>query len=104
MSLEDNLVYTASTLCVISLIPEVYIAFKNKGTEISYGFLCIQITATTIWIAYEVVIDSIPLLIADSCILGQLLFLCTYKYISTKKKKMKVHPLGVGIVPQGGTP
>ena len=91
MSLEDSLGYTASSLCVISLIPEVYVAVKNKNTDITYGFLFIQLTATSIWIAYEVVINSVPLLIADSCILGQIIFLCIMKCVASKKK-VKVHP------------
>lgn len=91
MLLENSLGYTASTLCVISLIPEVYNAFKNKDTEITYGFLIIQLSATSIWIVYEVIINSVPLLIADSCILLQIIFLCGIKFVSSKKK-VKVHP------------
>ena len=91
MSIENSLGYTASSLCVISLIPEIYIAVKNKETKITYGFLFIQLTATSIWIAYEVIIDSIPLLIADSCILAQIIFLFILKCV-TNKKKIKIHP------------
>ena len=93
MSLENTLGYTASSLCVISLIPEIYVAVKNKETKITYGFLFIQLTATSIWIAYEVIIDSIPLLIADSCILAQIIFLFIMK--CGLSKKTKVHPLPV---------
>ena len=53
--------------------------------------LFIQLTATSIWIAYEVIIDSIPLLIADSCILAQIIFLFILKCV-TNKKKIKIHP------------
>lgn len=91
MSLENSLGYSASTLCVISLIPEVYYSIKNKGTQITYGFLFIQIGATSLWIAYEVIINSVPLLIADSCILAQLIFLCIMK-CSSQKKNNKIHP------------
>ena len=91
MSIENSLGYTASSLCVISLIPEIYIAVKNKETKITYGFLFIQLTATSIWIAYEIIIDSIPLLIADSCILAQIIFLFILKCV-TNKKKIKIHP------------
>ena len=91
MSLEHSLGYSASALCVISLIPEVYTSIKNKGTQITYGFLCIQIGATTLWIAYEVLINSVPLLIADSCILAQLIFLFIMKFASNKKN-MKIQP------------
>ena len=91
MSLENSLGYSASTLCVISLIPEIYYSIKNKGTQITYRFLCIQIGATSLWIAYEVIINSVPLLIADSCILAQLIFLCVMKCASNKRK-LKVHP------------
>ena len=91
MSLENSLGYSASTLCVISLIPEVYYSIKNKRTQITYGFLLIQIGATSLWIAYEVIINSVPLLIADSCILAQLIFLCIMKCASQKKNN-KIHP------------
>ena len=90
MSTEDTLGYTASGLCVISLIPEIYTAYTKQECNIGYLFLFIQFTATTLWIAYEVLIESVPLLIADTCILGELVFLI---YIKSSRKDNRVHPL-----------
>lgn len=79
--------YCASSFYIISVMPEIYYTFKKKGNDISVFFLITQIIATTLFLIYEILINTIPLIIADSFILSELCLLFYLKLIYKRKGK-----------------
>ena len=85
MVLKNDIIgYTASTLYVISLFPELYSVYKNKCCNLSIYFLVFQIITTILFITYDILIDVMPLLIADTTLLVELIFLLFFKYTCKK--------------------
>tara|TARA_Y100000590_G_scaffold15425_1_gene18532 strand:- start:2093 stop:2392 length:300 start_codon:yes stop_codon:yes gene_type:complete len=88
---HESIGYTASAFHIISIIPEIYYAVKTDGTGISIYFILLQIISTIIFIAYEYLIYEIPLIVADTCLLTELLILLGLK-LKYNKKKLKCEP------------
>lgn len=87
---NDIIGYTASTFYVISLFPELYSVYKNKCCNLSFYFLIFQMITTILFITYDILIDVIPLLIADTTLLVELIFLLIFKYTCKKKNKTNI--------------
>ena len=87
---NDIIGYTASTFYVISLFPELYSVYKNKYCNLSFYFLIFQMITTILFITYDILIDVIPLLIADTTLLVELIFLLIFKYTCKKNKNNMV--------------
>jgi uncharacterized protein with PQ loop repeat len=86
---QDVLGYIASSLYVISLFPEIYVVYKTKQCNLTIYFLLFQMLTTTLFIIYDVLINVTPLLVADSILMVELVYLVGYKVITTKKNKQK---------------
>ena len=86
---QDILGYIASSLYVISLFPEIYVVYKTKECNLTIYFLLFQMLTTTLFIIYDVLINVTPLLVADSILMVELVYLVGYKVITTKKNKQK---------------
>ena len=86
---QDVLGYIASSLYVISLFPEIYVVYKTKECNLTIYFLLFQMLTTTLFIIYDVLINVTPLLVADSILMVELVYLVGYKVITTKKNKQK---------------
>ena len=82
---NDIIGYTASTFYVISLFPELYSVYKNRCCNLSIYFLIFQMVTTILFITYDILIDVIPLLIADTTLLVELIFLFIFKFTCKKK-------------------
>ena len=86
MVLKNDIVgYTASGFYIISLFPELYSVYKNKECNLSIYFLIFQIITTILFITYDILIEIIPLLVADITLLIELLILIGLKYVYKKK-------------------
>ena len=80
--------YIASGFYILSLFPEIYTILKEKKCNLSYYFIFFQIITTILFIAYDILIESIPLLISDVVLIFELLFIISFKikYKSIKKE------------------
>ena len=83
MVLQNDIIgYTASLFYIISLFPELYEVYINKECKLSIYFLLFQVITTILFITYDLLIEIMPLLIADSTLLFELviLIMCKIKY------------------------
>ena len=83
---HESIGYTAATFHIISIIPEIYYAVKTDGTGISIYFIGLQIIATVLFLVYETLIYKVPLIVADGCLLTELLILLGLKLKYNTKK------------------
>lgn len=90
--------YTASGFYILSLFPEIYSIVKEKKCNLSYYFIFFQIVTTILFIAYDILIDTIPLLISDVVLLVELLFIICFKINYQTKNKKQNHIIGISIV------
>ncbi len=74
--------YSAAAFLSILFIPQVYKTFKTKDVNgLSYMFLFLQIITSALFITYGFLIDSIPVIIANTSTL-----LCNILLIFAKVK------------------
>ena len=72
----DALGFVGGILLVIGFIPQVYVVFKKrKVDDVSLIFIIFQILTCIILMTYTTIIGAIPLFIANTGILFQLLLL-----------------------------
>lgn len=80
--LSDIIGYTAAGFLSILFIPQVYRTFKTKDTNaISYFFLILQVFTSSLFITYGYLIDSIPIILANTSTL-----VCNFFLIFAKLK------------------
>lgn len=82
---NDSIGYVASSFYIISLFPELYEVYKTRECKLTIYFLLFQILTTILFIVYDVLIDVIPLLVADTTLLAELLVLVFLKFKCKKK-------------------
>ena len=76
---NDIIGYVASSFYIISLFPELYAVYVNRECKLSIYFLIFQIITTVLFIVYDILLDIIPLLVADVTLLIELFFLVGFK-------------------------
>lgn len=88
--IKDILGYCAAASLVITLLPQLYYTFKKKkADDISYGFLCLQVTTCFLFLIYGILLKETPLIIANTLVLTQSFMLSIMKwYFSFKNKSM----------------
>ena len=80
--LSDIIGYMAAGFLSVLFIPQVYRTFKTKETKaISYFFLILQVFTSSLFITYGYLIDSIPVMLANTSTL-----LCNFLLIFAKLK------------------
>jgi uncharacterized protein with PQ loop repeat len=84
---NDIIGYVASAFYIISLFPELHAVYVNKVCNLSMYFLVFQIVTTLLFIVYDILIDIIPLLVADVTLLFELIFLVVFKVTYRSKEK-----------------
>lgn len=87
---NDIIGYTASSFYIISLFPELYYLYINKKCNLSIYFLFFQVVTTILFITYDILIDVIPLLVADVTLLTELFILIFFKFYLKSEKKVIV--------------
>ena len=85
---NDIIGYTASSFYIVSLFPELYSVYINKECNLTIYFLLFQIITTILFITYDVLLNMIPLLIADTTLFVELIFLVFFK-LTCKGLKQK---------------
>ena len=81
--------YVASTCYVVSLFPEIYVVHKTKECNLTIYFLLFQVLTTALFISYDLMMELMPLLFADSLLMIELFYLIGFKFITRNKKKLK---------------
>ena len=81
--------YLASTCYVVSLFPEIYIVHKTNQCNLTMYFLLFQVLTTGLFISYDLLMDLMPLLIADCLLMVELFYLISYKFITRNRIKIK---------------
>ena len=80
MSIEI-LGFIGGMFLVVGFIPQVYVVFKSKKVDdISLLFIIFQIITCVILMSYTMIINALPLFIANTGILTQLLMLLYAKF------------------------
>ena len=77
--------YLASTCYVLSLFPEIYIVYKTNQCNLTIQFLLFQVLTTGLFISYDILMNLIPLLVADTLLMVELFYLISYKFITRKR-------------------
>ena len=86
----DILGFVGGLLLVIGFIPQVYVVFKNrKVDDLSLIFIIFQILTCIILMTYTNIIGALPLFIANTGILFQLILLLYAKL--SFKTNYKIH-------------
>ena len=83
----ETIGYIASAFYIVSLSPELYTVYKTRECNLTFYFIMFQIVTACLFITYDVMINVIPLLIADVVFLLELLFLILFKLFYEKKNK-----------------
>jgi MtN3 and saliva related transmembrane protein len=62
----DHLGFLAATLTTISFIPQVWLVWRQRSAAgISAGMYCIFTLGVALWLAYGIMIASVPVIIAN---------------------------------------
>jgi uncharacterized protein with PQ loop repeat len=87
---NDAIGYIASSFYIISLFPELHAVYVNRECNLSMYFLIFQIVTTLLFIIYDILIEIIPLLVADVTLLIELLILIWFKLTCKGKNKLAI--------------
>ena len=67
MTFVDIIGFAAGALTTISFLPQIIKAWKTKHTsDISLGMFVILTTGIFLWLAYGILINSLPIIIANA--------------------------------------
>ena len=68
--------YLGAFFLTVTLIPQLILTFRSKKTDdISYGFIALQIITCIFFLIYGILLEAMPLILANSTVLTQLLLL-----------------------------
>jgi len=78
---KNILGYSAAVSLIITLIPQLYYTYKRKkADDISYFFLGLQILTCTLFLIYGILLEELPLILANTLVLLQSFTLFLFKY------------------------
>ena len=80
--------YVASTCYVVSLFPEIYVVHKTKRCNLTIYFLLFQVLTTALFISYDLLMELMPLLVADTLLMVELFYLIGFKFVTRNRNKM----------------
>ena len=85
--LTDTFGYLAAVTLTITLIPQLYLTLKTKKVEnLSLGFLLLQQLTCILFLVYGIMLNAVPLMVANSIVGTQGLILIFLKKIYQKKR------------------
>lgn len=88
--IKDIVGFSAAFCLVITLLPQVYHTWKiKKADDISFGFLFLQIFTCLLFLIYGILLEELPLIIANTLVLLQSFTLFSLK-IFFKRKNSKI--------------
>ena len=80
MNYKDFVGFSASISLTITLLPQLYKTFKHKKLDdISYGFFFLNILTCSLFLTYGILLNEIPLILANIIVLTQWLILFSAK-------------------------
>jgi MtN3 and saliva related transmembrane protein len=81
----DIMGYCGMVLLTITLIPQLYKIIKTKkGEDLSYIFLIMNILTCLFFLLYGILLKEKPLIISNSIVMFQIMFLIFLKYYFSK--------------------
>ncbi len=98
MESSEIIGYVASVMYVVSLFPEIYIVHKTKQCNLTTYFLLFQIFTTSLFISYDLLMDLMPLLLADCLLMLELFYLIGFKFFKKKKKVKNIRRIEISHV------
>ena len=89
--LESVIGYTLNVLLFITMIPQIYKAYKSKLTDdISYKFIYISIVTNTLEMIYGILINQIPILLTGIICTLQIILLYIAKKLYDNPQEIKI--------------
>jgi len=86
MPLEVIFAWTASFLCTLILVPQIFKTFKTKHTDdVSMFMLLISVAGNGFWVLHASMTNNIPLIVGASLISLMSIILIIFKYMYDKK-------------------
>jgi uncharacterized protein with PQ loop repeat len=77
--------YGGSILLIISFLAQMYLIYQNKQVEnISYVFIILQLLVNIVYVIYDILIESYPLVLGNGSISILLILMAFQKYYYTK--------------------
>ena len=74
--------YIGGSLLVINQLPQLYLTLKTKKTDdLSFWFILLQVITCICFLTYGILLEEVPLIIANSIVLVQLLILLSFKKV-----------------------
>lgn len=72
--------YIGALFLTITLIPQLWLTYKTKKVDdISFGFIGLQMLTCVFFLTYGILLNSTPLMLANSTVLTQLSVLAFLK-------------------------
>lgn len=88
--LVENIGYVGSLLTSITFIPQVYKSWKSKSVgDLSITMIFIVVSSTIVWLTYGYLINSGPVLVANTVVLVLTLILLYFKTSFKKPNETK---------------
>ena len=80
MDIANILGMAAGTLTTASFVPQVFKLYKSKSSkDVSMTMFITLGTGVSLWVAYGLLVCSLPVILANSCTLGLVLVLIFLK-------------------------
>jgi len=77
--------YSAAVSLIVTMLPQLYFTWRTKKMDdISYIFLGMQLLTCFLFLIYGILLNEIPLILANSLVASQSLTLCIFKYSYSK--------------------
>lgn len=71
MSAGDWIGYLAASLTTLSFVPQAWLTFRTRNVSgISLGMYSVFTVGVAMWLAYGLVLDSWPIVVANTITLG----------------------------------
>lgn len=78
--LVDIFGYAGAFFLTITLLPQIHKTYKEKKMDdFSYGFFSIQVMTCICFLIYGILLEAVPLIIANSIVLSQTFVLINFK-------------------------
>lgn len=88
---KDIFGFLGAFFLTVTLLPQLYHSYKEKKMDdISKGFLGIQVLTCVCFLSYGILLNEIPLILANIIVLGQTLILILFK-LTFKSNKISTN-------------
>ncbi|PZR33570.1 MAG: hypothetical protein DI538_17875 [Azospira oryzae] len=85
MTLVESIGYFGSFLTAVTFVPQVYKSWQSKSVgDLSVWMMLIVICSTLVWLTYAYLIQSGPVLLANSIVFVLSLMLLYFKFTFKK--------------------